>query len=96
MEENKVREKLRELIAVALHDMTQIPEHPSESITDRILQSPDLRVELVEPRYTVTEWPTHSDVKTQVILENGNYYGETNSRKHSQEIADWLNSKEPK
>lgn len=91
MEENKVREKLALVIHARRCGCGRICDPSNAAIADAILQSPDLRVTIVEPRFRA-EGVTVRDSKT-----NGDYViGGFATADLAQEYADFKNSKEPK
>jgi hypothetical protein len=92
MEENKVATRDK-LAAMRLPEDAHASAYPKLGYkwADAILQSPDLRVTLVEPRYSA--FGTHvyefANSRTTVL---GNFC----DAKRASEYAQFLNSKEPK
>lgn len=94
MEENKVRNRLMVEICKAPCPCGGIHMSEAGPIADRILQSPDLRVELRDRRYKYQVYPAN-DRRWQVI-GNDDGYVLFYERARAEEYCDWLNSKEPK
>jgi hypothetical protein len=88
MEENKVAQKLAEAIPAGHAYCTR------ETIADFILQSPDLRVEIVEPKYKV--WSSDGDWEVSGGKFTPKWGAKFQIKEYADEYCAWLNSKEPK
>jgi hypothetical protein len=104
MEENKVatRDKLAEVISrfsENWHTNYHISVAGAKPIASAILQSPDLRVTLEEPRYFLASSSAGSYLRERTS-SNGDWnnvaFFYDADKRAAKDVCDWLNSKEPK